>query len=93
VTAQTVSVVSLPWERRTRSSRHTCFTPGQSRYPVSRVVVRIGGSQPDRGLCRGSRPGRLRWPAASPPGGENAGPNAARMSASRVGWLSLTVRK
>ena len=38
---ETVSVVSFPWVRRTRSIRHTCLAPGQSRYPLSRVVVRI----------------------------------------------------
>src|SRR5512135_679004 len=37
--AQTVSSVRWPRIRRTRSSRQTCLAPGQSRYPVSRVVV------------------------------------------------------
>src|SRR5262249_52404963 len=39
VTAQTVSTLSWPSVRRTRSIRQTCWAPGQSRYPRSRVVV------------------------------------------------------
>ena len=41
VIAQTVSVVVLPLICPTRSRRHTCFTPGRSRYPDNRAVVRI----------------------------------------------------
>jgi len=93
VLAQTVSSVPLPRMRRTRSSRQTCLAPGQSRYPSAGSLSQSVGPQSDHALCLGFRPGRLRRLVASAPEGGKAGLKAARMFASKVGWLSLTVRK
>jgi hypothetical protein len=75
VAAQTVSVVVLPLTRRVRSSRQTCFTPGQSRYPVSRVAARIRRAS--------TRPWSLPWASAR-------SSSVARLSSSRGGKIELS---
>jgi hypothetical protein len=93
VIAQTVSGHAWPWTRRPGSIRPTGWAPGQLRYPVSRVVVVSRRIATRPWPCSQLGAGRLGWPAAAAPEGEKAGRNAPRMSAARVGWLSLTVTK
>src|SRR5262245_22845828 len=72
VTANTVSRCSVPPTRRTRSSTHTCSTPGQSRYSRS------------RGLLRSRRYSTRPCPLPAP----SARPSAARRSARSLGGKS-----
>ena len=94
VTAQTVSVVCLALDPPHPLQQAHLLRPGPvevSRQP--RGGPDPPGLNPAVALAVDLGPVILGRPADSPPEGEKAGPNAARMSASSVGWLSLTVRK